>query len=552
MALTAAQRKANQRAREQGKPEPFGKATMEQCVERDGQHEMDLTWAQQQDASGKFYKSECRSCVTLLGIYEGGGLHQEESDEETSGSKKKKQKQVIPNPSTTKVTISATEFNGIPINIDCEDPELSKLKEVDEIVSFQRWLDLRAKARRDLFWLGRLLGYGLFASSHQYVCDQFVQKNFEGMYFPGYTLDQFHAMMKKQKRYANYGTDVVLGETETREMVLLEPRSSYKSTINRIDTVQWLINCPDIRIMFITAFKELAQEFAADVKTANFYLSPQGTPSSFQLLFPEYILTGIDGTSEQPMWCPARNLHQPQPSVWSTSMESSSTGKHCDLCKFDDAVDPKNSADDEMRAKLKFKINGYDDVRDPWGFTDFCGTVYFTNDWYGTRLLPEDEDSKEVAPLLYSRRGSWELDAEDFAAYVRPENDPDRLTVRQIISQRKAKLLHPYKLTWKELDKILKKKGLRSFKNQQLNEATDPKSVTNFINQFKKEILEAHCYPRESAPKVGDIWQVWDTAYGEKATSDYSCGVTGMVYQRADGKYALCVLEIVFGKWRSS
>jgi hypothetical protein len=142
-----------------------------------------------------------------------------------------------------------------------------------------------------------VLGYGLYHSAHKYVCDQFVQKYFEGLYYPGYTLDDFHDAMKRQKRYANLGTGVVPGETETREMLLLEPRSSYKSTINRIDTVQWLINCPDIRIMFVTAFKELAKEFAVDVKKNNFYLSSHGSPTAFHLLFPEYVLTGIDGVT---------------------------------------------------------------------------------------------------------------------------------------------------------------------------------------------------------------------------------------------------------------
>ena len=580
MALTDAQRKQNQRDRDAGLPETYKrevKPSREEIEVRITQHQRDMEWALAQDATGNFYKSECRSCVDLLAIYEGADITDKESVEEEDPAEKKKaakkKKKNIPNPSKSKITIKAVVYeqemeigNGVkvkvtkPIEPDCIDDcdhvncghDHRRDKEVDYVVSFQHWLDLRAKARKDLFWLGRLLGYGLYHMSHQYVCEQFVQKDFEGKYFPGYTLDDFHKAMRQQKRLANMGTPptgVELCDMQTREMLLLEPRSSYKSTINRIDTVQWLINCPDIRIMFITAFKDLAKEFAVSIKKEHFWLPLSAEPSAFQMLFPEYILRGIDGTSEQDMECPARNHPQPQASVWATSMESSSTGKHCDICKFDDAVDPKNSADEEMREKLRFKIDGYDDVRDPWGFTDFCGTRYFTMDYYGTRQLPQEEDSKDVAPIRYSCRGSWILNQEDQFAYDRGE-----LTCRDIIKQRRAKLVHPYKLTWAELDKILKKKKLRGFKNQQLNEATDEATEDVYINQFNLDVLRAHTYARTAAPDFTEmrVIQTWDIAYGERKTSDFSVGVTAGIYLTKQKQEAIVILDVVLDKWKSS
>src|SRR4029077_9935164 len=232
------------------------------------EHELNLAWATEQDALGVFYRGEQMPHVDLLAIYEGIDIHDKESDDEEEPKKKKskKKKKNWPNPSFQKITIKAISYiedhdlgDGVkvslerPIEPDCIDNCDHKAcgrqdrgaKEVGEIGSFRRWLDLRAKARLDLFWLGRLLGYGLYHMSHQYVCKQFVAKNFEGLYFPGYTLDDFHSAMRKQKRYANLGVDVDTPR-ETREMMLLEPRSSYKSTINRIDVVQWLISAADI------------------------------------------------------------------------------------------------------------------------------------------------------------------------------------------------------------------------------------------------------------------------------------------------------------------
>lgn len=547
----ARQRKANQRAREKGLPEPYAKADPEEVAKRIRQKDVDLAWAQVQDASGVYYKSECRSCVDLLRIYEGANILDKESDEDEVEAKKKasKKKENRPNPSQQKITIRAvtTEVAGVEIKLEpnCA-AEFRLLKEVDEVVSFRRWLDLRDKGRKDLFWLSRVLGKGLFHSVHQYVCDQFVKKNFDGMYFPGYTIDDFHEMMQKQTRFANVGSDIVPGETQTREMILLESRGAYKSTINGVDAVQWVINCPDIRVMFITAFRHLAKKLAKEIKR-YFYLPAKGEPTAFQMLFPEFILTGVDGRSKEPILCPARNVWSKEDTLWVTSMESSSTGDHMDILKGDDVVDPKNSADDEMRAELKFEFDSIkNDNCDPWGFIDITGTRYYTVDMYGMRFVANVE-TKRVSPFRYSCRGCWVLSAEDQAAY-----DKGELRLTDIIEQKKAKLVFPYKLGWSKLRSILDEKDERSFKNQQLNEATDVNVDELFANHFEETVLRAHCYPKESAPKIGEIFQAWDWAYSDHKTSDYSVGVTAVIYKNKNNEYAVCILEIIFDKWKSS
>ena len=541
----ARRRKANQRARDAGLPEPYPTATPEEIGQRRTQNARDLEWAQAQDLTNRYYKSECRSCVDLLAIYEGANVLDKESqdkdaDEETSGSKKKpKKEENRPNPSQQKITIRALETNGILIEPN-HPIEFRQYYEVNEVVSFQRWLDLRDKARQNLFWLGRLLGLGLFHSVHQYVCDQFVQKNFDGLYFPGYNIDDFHDMLRAQKRFA---TD---GETPCREMLLLESRGSYKSTINRADCISWLINCPDIRIMFITATRNLAKKSAKHIKS-YFYLKPKETPKAFHLLFPEYILRGVDGESEAPLECPARIHRQTEPSLWVTSMESTMTGDHCDVRKADDIVVPKNSANKELREALKFEFDGTDDILDQWGFSDVIGTPYFTDDWYGTRSRP-DEDTGEVTPYKFSRRGCWTLKTEYVLDY-----QSGQLRLKDI-TEDMVTLTFPYKLSWKELRKTLNKKGERSFKNQQLCEATDPSVDDDYVNQFTMEVLRAHTHPPSGAPKSADveIYQAWDTAWNDTSTSDFSAGATVAIYKNQAGQYAACVLEVIFGKWKSS
>jgi phage terminase large subunit-like protein len=554
MALTGAERV--RKHREKMRLLEAAKPTKEELQAREDQHSRDRAFAQEQDATGKFYLSECRPLIDLLAIYQGANILDKESeDDEVGGELEKKKKAKVekkdnrPNPSQQRIAIRAIETligdQVFKLEPNCAF-EYRTQKEVDGVISFRQWLDLRDKARKNLFWLGRLLGKGLFHETHQYVCDQFVQKNFDGLYFPGYTLDDFHEAVKAQKRYANYGTDVIPDVTETRELILLESRGAYKSTINGIDVVQWLINCPDIRVMFITAFKHLAKKLMKEVK-GYFYLARKGEPTAFQMLFPEYILTGLAGRSKEPIECPARNLPQKESSLWVTSMESSSTGDHMDVLKGDDVVDPKNSADPDMRADLKFLFDSIkNDCLDPWGIVDITGTRYYTTDMYGARLA-ENPETKRISPIRYSCRGCWVLSPEDQISY-----NLGKLSLSEIINQHKAKLVFPYRLGWAKLRSILDEKDERGFKNQQLNQATDPNEDSVYINQFDINVLRAHTYQRAQAPKEMEIIQSWDFAYSDRRTSDFSVGITAGIYTAPNGQPGVVILEVILDKWKSS
>ena len=200
----ARRRQANKRARDRGMPEPYPVTDVVAEEEEKGlrvkEHHDNLAWAEQQDATELFYKSECRSAVQLLAIYEGSALTvvgEEEVD--VVDPKTGKKKNNLPVPVAQKIQIRAIEIGGL--YIDPNDKENRKTYEVDRVLSFIDWLDLRDKARKNLFWLGRLLGKGLFYNTHKMICDAFVQKNFDGMYFPECTIDDVHGMMiEKQQR----------------------------------------------------------------------------------------------------------------------------------------------------------------------------------------------------------------------------------------------------------------------------------------------------------------------------------------------------------------
>jgi hypothetical protein len=214
-------------------------------------------------------------------------------------------------------------------------------------------------------------------------------------------------MIEKQERYTTALVDGIIKKLSTRTMLLFAPRSSYKSTADGVDSVQWLLNAPDTRILIMTSVLRLSKELMTEIKR-YFYLPPRGVATSFQLLFPEYILTGVNGRSKEAMTCPAQNFDSKEPHLWVTSLDASFVGSRCDIRKIDDAVEDKNSADDDLRESLKEKIKATNALVEPWGFTDVIGTRYFTTDWYGWRMgqVPdglvklEQKGGREVAYII--------------------------------------------------------------------------------------------------------------------------------------------------------
>jgi phage terminase large subunit-like protein len=495
-----------------------------------------ISRAQMRDtlSEGLRYKSEARSCVYLLVIYFGDQKIAAKGDEN-------------PCPFLTRI--------------------------LGQFRTFEQWLELRHQARTDLFWLGKTIFRKDFVDrTHRVVCEQFVQKKF-GSFDPaplnnndvpkkaepgssdvvsafreGYSIGDVHKAINRQERFDASGR-------YTKDMILLDPRGFFKSTIDGIDSVQWMINVPDIRIFILTGENRLALAFMKEIKQ---YLchAPQANYTDFQLLFPEYILTGVDGTSKEPIWLPCRKHEQKEGSLWVNSIDSNLSGWHCDVRKSDDFVTDENCNTLSTRTDVNYKFDGSDNLLDEWGFSDSIGTRYhplkktglndegepvWDGDWYAIRLQRSIEDPENAAVKYFCR-----------AAFERNPGFED-VPLRKL-TQDMVTLNFPEKSTWTSLKK--KMKNERQFRCQQLNDPPTEEDDSKFKVTFDEDILRRHMIQSSEATKLGEVYICWDWASTANKTSDYSVGVAARVIRKypedPNSPLGLLILEIDYAKSKPS
>jgi hypothetical protein len=395
--------------------------------------------------------------------------------------------------------------------------------------TFKQWLRLRDLFRKNLYLLCKLvLKLDVIARVHRPMMKMFVKKNFDSIYHRDYTWADIRIAFN------------LLRTTRTRKALILDPRGFFKSTINQADMIQWLLACPEVRIFLETGEVGLAKKFAKGIKK-RFCLAEGAKPSDLQLLYPEYILQGVDGDSAQPLECPARKINVDDPSIYFSSIVSQNTGRHSDVLKCDDVVTNMNSNTPDAREKIRDLIDDLDNNLMPYGFMDAVGTRYVGGkdpDYYGTMLLRDAEAPIEEKDLTYFVRSCWTVKPEYSETPLR------ELTGDMVVCT------FPEESNFR----ILKKKldaNERLFRNQQLNEPVDSAADSPFVNEFTMENIRPTCHPKEAEPKVGlvRLIQIWDFSYGDRRTNDNSCGVTGLIYQRLDGQYALWVIDVCMDKW---
>ena len=424
----------------------------------------------------------------------------------------------------------------------------------DGYLDFHDWLRARDQARKDLFFLAKsVLRHSLLKQSvHKQVCDLFVQKDFDHVYFEGYAKEVYQDAIKTQDRVPTYWNEkrrlympvlneAIKPENKAREMILLFPRFFFKSTINMVDCAQWLLNCPDVSILIMTAKEDHATDFMMGVKKFFYLPTDAEVAEPFHLLFPEYVIRNEDdGISSSPLVHHQRRHSSIYPSVAALAIASTGSGRHCDIFKCDDVVSNKNCNTEATRKQLFKDIQIAKNIPNPWGWIDFIGTRYFVDDYYGATLAAYTRNPDKVSLKFFSA-GTW---------VIKPEyKDIEKEDLKRV-TEDMVTLLYPEYFPFSKCQAIIfsddDDAGEDVFRCQQLNQPALDKAGWGFdADKLRAAIINY----AEAFDKPGYMVAAWDTAKTANRNSDYTVGVVGKVIEiDNEGTKALIVMDVVCEK----
>jgi hypothetical protein len=531
------------------------------------------------DAQGVRFRSEILSLTDLWNLYVGGIPDELTEESVARGRKPESEEEGQAEVGRPKKKKKGGYYNVVPI----ATRSLPGRYNDQGYLHFDQWLYARDQARKELFFLCKDLEFvpDVQKHIHQVVCDQFVQPDFDGVYKEGYSIKDFTDAVKRQNRvpkvwaetkpyqeetlddFGHYMPDPIEAEKSVnyaRTMLLLDPRGFFKTWIDVANVVQLLINAPDARIMLMSGVYKLTVEFLLMIK-AKFYLPRGLPPKPFHILFPEFVIRGVDGTSKENFrikescdYLGSKLEHDPAgASVGIISIGSSLSGNHCEFLKFDDIVTDDNCNTQETREAIKEKANGAVNLMMEWSWHDVIGTRYFPDDYYGL-TIDNFKKSSEDFNLKYFKRSAWTC---------KPEYESLENSNIYELREDMVVLTWPEHRSYKALRKMLAENETK-FRCQQLNQPVWNEENSVSFDRILLEKQRSKVYA-EILSQPGYIYGAIDLARENKQFSDFTALAIGKVYQegsslmpfdqegriieRPDGKWVMVVLEIEFGKW---
>jgi predicted phage terminase large subunit-like protein len=378
---------------------------------------------------------------------------------------------------------------------------------------------MRNLAKTNLWYLARyIIGNDwLVERTHKPVCDHFVHKD-------------------PEKEWDKQDT--------VKERLLLYPRGSLKSTLNVIDTVQWILCFPDIVIIILTAADDLATDFVDELK--NYFLAEKDDDTDawirstlFQALFPEFLALKTKGRERGvsgEFTTPARKRYQKEPTVLALGILGNNSGKHGHVLKLDDVLSDANTETDGQLFKLTNKIAMVSNLLTSGGYLDIVGTRYGLTDAYGKKLethgVTKTYGSIRTEDFQYLCAPAWWVKGTD---YVIPDTTQ--------INEEQLELLFPEKFPFKDLLKKYKD-NKQTFDSQQLNCPTGNADIVFTREQLVERTIPVSQFPRDDYK----VFIAWDLAYKVTKGRDFTVGAVGYI----DKEGRIFVLDIIRGKYLQS
>lgn len=220
----------------------------------------------------------------------------------------------------------------------------------------------------------------------------------------------------------------------SRRTLILDYRSSMKTTINAVaHTIQWILNYPNIAILVCQSSSEKAEEIVKEIKRHFQYTE------KFRYLFPEHcpwkkvddwgtigkFTTEYRNFDFKEMQAQHDNVPHKEETVISAGIDKGLAGKHLDILKFSDIVDPSNAKTESgCREVIKSYFLMESLLTDLRYWIDMEGTRYSYNDLYGYISDREIHLKKEER--------TWKIYARSCYKKKTPNNEPQKFTVEEL------------------------------------------------------------------------------------------------------------------------
>jgi phage terminase large subunit-like protein len=339
--------------------------------------------------------------------------------------------------------------------------------------------------------------------------------------------------VRKDPTYATFKA-FSLAYADLKERLLLVPRGGFKSSMNMADTVQWIICFPEVTILVLTGVLDLAKDFVGEIK-GHFELEENpaqsdifgkkslrprtmqdGSPSWFQILFPEHCIEKDDGKAAE-FQTPACAIPDKECTVFASSIEQNLVGWHVGIMKLDDVVTNENSQTADRIKNINKQVSINQAMLNPGGFYDKIGTWYDGSDTYGEDIKNKMkfEAEGDVFPMKIYIRPCWWLNADAVAAGKIEEEATEQDWVLWFNE--------PGQLTYEFLR--VKKKSDPYFAIKYLN---DPLQMN--VIKFPRSLLIRHTINGNNLPDTGMVVTVVDTAYSTKNWADFTVIITALIY----------------------
>jgi phage terminase large subunit-like protein len=375
-------------------------------------------------------------------------------------------------------------------------------------------VEARRRAKADLFFLAR---YFLWETNPESAGKDFNDNRI---------CDHVHRRLCDMFVHKNETLSVAKQDDFCKDRLILYPRGSMKSTVDVYDTVQWVLNFPEIRILFLTAADDLAVGFVDETK--GHFVERLYEKSLMNHFFPEFCITEKQLADEARMefTCPVwRRMGKTrrERTVMSGSITATLSGLHFEVIKCDDVISNRNSENEEQCKAVTKRINvSVRKMLRPFGYLDVIGTRYADEDYYGEVI------EKNVGELRRTTGPCWEIvenltngfkfligRAWEFTAETKLKIERGELSLLDI-KEEHYDLLFPEVLT----HSFLHQEQLRdeiSFEGQ-YNQNPRPASST----PFPRILLVKSTVPFQEMPFRGPVSQTWDFAFSKKKGRDYS------------------------------